>query len=157
LGLAAVGKIAPRGPTPSQHIMTSLSILRGTAIALFTAATVKDCAPGSSLFTINAASIQPPSPTPGEVVNLHLEYSVPEGVDIMDGTTTYAVTYNFIPFRPTVEPLCQNIPCPLGPGFYTNNTQSLWPDAVSGTFNSRMTWKDVNNTLLLCLDISGKV
>jgi len=138
--------------------MASYGILRGTALALFSAmATVKDCAPGISLFKFESASLVPVAPLPGESVNLHLEYSVPDGVDIMDGTATYAITFNYIPFQPTVESLCYNIPCPLGPGYYINDTKSNWPSTMSGSFTSRMTWKDVNDTTLLCLEIKGKV
>lgn len=126
------------------------------AVAAF-AATIKDCGAGKSAFTINALSISPINPVAGKDVTVHLEYAVPTGMLITGGLTTYSVTYNFIPFSPTTEPLCRNVPCPLGGGIYTNDTTTQWPSGMSGSIVSRMTWTDETNKLLLCIDISGKV
>ena len=129
--------------------------LVAAASAAFTA-TVKDCAPGS-IFTLNAVDLTPASPNPGDPVTLHLDYTVPEGVTVTDGTTTYAVTLNFIPFAPSTNPLCQDIPCPLGPGTYKNATTSTWPTGVSGTFTSKMTWANPAGETLMCVQTSGKM
>lgn len=118
---------------------------------------VKDCSNGASVFTVNAVGIVPADPTPGQNVTLHLEYTVPNGVTVTDGLAKFATTYNFIPFSPTTEPLCQDVPCPLGPGSYTNNTVSMWPSGLSGTLISTLTWQDTSGKQLLCVSITAKM
>ncbi len=137
--------------------MLMLRILSATALllGLSSAATVKDCGGGTGLFTINSLSLDPVSPTPGQEITLNLDYTVPEGLTVTDGTTRYDITLNFIPFAPSTNPLCQDIPCPLGPGHYVNATKSTWPSGVSGSFTSKMTWSDQAGTKLLCVAISG--
>ena len=120
-------------------------------------ATVKDCGAGTSLFKIQGLGLTPVSPAPGDPITLHLEYDVPEGTLITDGTTTYQITLNFIPFAPSTNPLCQDIPCPLGAGSYKNDTTSTWPSGVSGSFTSKMTWADPAGQQLLCVQISGSL
>jgi hypothetical protein len=119
--------------------------------------TVKDCSSGTSVFALNAVGLVPADPTPGETVTLHLEYTVPSGVTVTDGTAKFAATYNFIPLSPTTEPLCQDIPCPLGPGRYMNNTLSTWPSGLSGTLVSTLTWQDTSGKQLLCISITAKM
>jgi hypothetical protein len=121
------------------------------------AASVKDCGTSNALFSISALSLSPTDPLPGDNVTLHLEYNVPPPNTINDGTVSYDITYNFIPFAPSSEPLCMNVPCPLSPGKYTNDTTSKWPTGLSGTIMSVMRWKDLSSRLLLCVQISGKV
>jgi ML domain len=117
---------------------------------------VQDCAPGESLFTITELSLSPAAPVAGQNLTLHLGYEVPEGVSVLGGTAEYDVTYNYIPFSPSTEPLCSNIPCPLGPGTYLNESTSQWPDSLSGLLVSRMKWFDEQNSMLLCVEISGQ-
>jgi hypothetical protein len=121
------------------------------------AASVKDCGSSNALFSISALSLSPTDPMPGDNVTLHLEYNVPSPNTINDGTVSYDITYNFIPFAPSSEPLCMNVPCPLSPGKYTNDTTSKWPTGLTGTIMSVMRWKDLSSRLLLCVQISGKV
>lgn len=133
-------------------VVAALSMVAAAAAGF--AATVKNCAPGS-IFTLNAVSLAPAAPNPGDPVALSLDYTVPEGVTVADGTTTYAITLNFIPFAPSTNPLCQDIPCPLGPGTYKNTTTSTWPTGVSGTFTSKMTWSNLAGETLMCVQTSG--
>jgi hypothetical protein len=133
----------------------ALAALAATGLAAAGPATVKNCASGSSLFTINKLSLDPPTAVAGAQSTLYLDYTVPEGTTITDGTTTYAITLNFIPFAPSTNPLCADIPCPLRPGSYSNATTSTWPAGVSGSFTSKMTWQDAASNLLLCVQISG--
>jgi hypothetical protein len=118
---------------------------------------VRDCGAGKSLFTMNAISLTPANPVSGQNVTLHIDYTVPASVTVNGGTTQYDLTYNFIPFQPTYEPLCQNVPCPLGPGTYTNSSVSLWPSDISGRLTMKMRWFDLQNVLLQCVEISGQV
>ncbi len=132
-----------------------LALAAAALLGLTSAATtLKNCASGTSVFTMNSASLVPANPAAGDVVDLHLDYTVPEGTTVTGGTAQYDVTLNFIPFAPSTEPLCQDVPCPLGPGTYSNVTQSMWPTGVSGTLVSKMTWKDEGEKVLLCLQIN---
>lgn len=128
--------------------------LLGTVSSWFTTQTkISDCGGGKSLFSIKALSLAPAQPVAGENVSLHLEYTVPNGLTVTGGEARYAVTYNFIPLTPTVEPLCRNIPCPLSTGSYSNTTYMLWPSGLSGSLNTKITWVDVNARQLLCVNI----
>ena len=119
--------------------------------------TVRDCGLGTSIFKINSVNLTPADPKPGESVALNLDYTVPSDVIVTGGQTRYDITYNFLPLAPTIEPLCQNIPCPLGPGTYLNSTYSTWPTGLSGTVNTKITWLDEVGTQLLCIGIVAKV
>ena len=123
----------------------------------FLNATVEDCGKGVSMFTLNKVNLNPVNPVPGENVTLFLDYTVPTGLTVADGTAEYDVTYNYIPFTPTVEPLCQDIPCPLGPGTYQNSSVSAWPTGVSGSLDTKMKWLDSDGNLLLCVDIAAQI
>jgi hypothetical protein len=127
-------------------------------LTLFAAASAKinDCAVGKSVFSMKAVTLLPADPVPGENVTLHLEYVVPAGVTITDGTAQYDVSYNFIPFSPTIESLCYDVPCPLGPGLYMNDTISQWPTGLSGTLVTKITWFDLLKNVLLCISIQAK-
>jgi len=124
-------------------------------IALSVAPTIRDCGVGTSVFKINSVSLTPTDPMPGELVAMNLDYTVPSGVTVVDGQAKYDITYNFMPFSPTIEPLCQDIPCPLGPGTYMNSTYSTWPSDLSGTVNTKITWLDMTGTQLLCIRLTA--
>ena len=138
-----------------------MSIIKKTlALAIYVAGgpvTLKDCGVDTALFTINSMSIVPPFATPGTSSTLNLDYTVPGGTTVTDGTTKYEFTFNGIPFTPTVESLCQNIPCPLGPGSYQNASDVDWPTGLSGKLKTRMTWLDPASTVLLCLDTTASL
>ena len=126
------------------------------ALILASTVSVQNCGIGKSLFNISQLSISPTNPTSGDPLTLHMQYTVPQGMVVTGGTATYAMKYNFIPISPTVESLCSNIPCPLGPGIYTNDTVTTWPSGISGRISTKITWADSNNTMLACLSIDGK-
>jgi hypothetical protein len=124
-------------------------------LAAAAAPILKDCGSAKSVFTLNSYSLTPAMPTPGSSVTLNLDYTVPEGVVVTGGVATYAFTYNFIPLSPTTEPLCSNVPCPLGPGTYSNHTITQWPSGLSGSFTIKNTWTDDGGAQLICLSIAG--
>lgn len=137
----------------STYRVEMISLLLG----LFAVApTVKNCDHGS-LFTVDSASLIPVIPLPGDQVTLNLKYTVPVGYVATEGKVKYDLTYNFIPLAPVVEPLCANIPCPLGAGTYVNNTVVDWPTGLTGTLITKITWTDVMNVRLLCLQIDAKL
>jgi len=100
--------------------------------------------------------LDPPVAVVGEVSALHLEYTVPEGVTVNDGTSLFIITINGLPFSPTTEDLCAQIPCPITSGDYVNSTQSIWPD-ISGKLVTSVSWFDENNTELLCFEVTAKI
>jgi hypothetical protein len=124
-------------------------MLLALLLSAINAATVTLC---GGTFSVLDCSITPTNPVPGDNVTLHMQYAVPSL--ITDGTSQLTFTYNFLPLTPVVEPLCSNVPCPLEPGTYFNDTVFSWPD-VSGTFTSVMKWTDPSSKLLLCIKISG--
>jgi hypothetical protein len=135
-----------------KSLLLTLAALVGTS-----SGALKDCAAGTSLFTLTSYSLDPANPVAGDKAILHLEYQVPEGLTVTGGTTTYKTTLNYIPFAPSTEPLCQDIPCPLGPGLYKNDSIVEWPSGVTGSFTSTMTWADESGTVLACLEMSGRL
>jgi len=126
-------------------------------LALTIAPTVTDCGLDKSVFKVNSVGLLPLDPKPGERVAMNLDYTVPPGVTVTAGQAKYEITYNFIPITPTIEPLCQNIPCPLGPGTYVNSTYSNWPTGITGTVKTKITWADETGKQLLCIGIVAKV
>lgn len=126
-----------------------------TAATAAYAATVSNCGEGKSVFKVSDLSIAPVDPAPGANFSLQMTYTVPDGVVVTGGTAEYDVTWNFIPFEPTVEPLCQNIPCPLEAGTYTNTSVSAWPTGISGLLNTQMKWIDSDGSLLACVGIDA--
>jgi hypothetical protein len=128
----------------------------GTLLALMLSGsvTLKDCGAGTSVFTINSLSISPDVSTPGTNSTLSLDYTVPFGVLVSSGTAKYDITLNGIPFPGQSEPLCQDVPCPLGPGRYSNTSTVAWPAGVSGKVKTKMTWLDDTSSVLLCLEVA---
>ena len=132
-----------------------------TLFTLFAAAvsqnSVKDCASGSSVFTFVSGSFLPDPVVPGQNSTLTLNAKIPDGVNISDGTATYGITLNGIPFPSETDPLCSQVTCPLLPGPYTNTSTSVFPTGVSGKIVSTIKWYDTNNNLLLCTAITTRV
>jgi len=118
-----------------------------------TNASVTDCSNGNSLFKITSMSFSPDPTVPGQNSTLLLSMNVPEVVN--DGTATYSTTYNFIPFSPTVDPLCGTVNCPIQIG--TLDTYSSFPidSSLSGSLQLKIEWKDTRQ--LLCILIKTKV
>lgn len=137
------------------RIMSPIAIL---ALALSASAvTVSDCGKGATAFTLGPLSVEPVNPVPGQNFTMKYQYTVPTAMTVTGGISKYSVTYNFIPFSPTTEPLCNIIPCPLSAGTYTNATTRVWPSGLSGTLTSQISWQNENSVALLCIAISGKV
>ena len=130
-------------------VLTSLFALNASAL-------VSDCSNGKSLFTLTSMSISPDPPVRGQNSTLLLSMNVPE--EINNGTATYTVTYNFMPFTPTVDDLCGiTVPCPITVG--TLDTVSSFPfdDTLSGTIIIRVNWNDLTGRSLLCVSMNLKL
>ncbi len=132
--------------------MLSRLFLAIASLASLASATLSDCSKGLSLFTIKSMSFSPDPPTPGTNSTLLLSMNVPE--EITDGTATYTTTLNFIPFQPTVDPLCETtIPCPIQVGQLDTVSSYPFPEGISGTMTLKIQWTDGTGRSLMCLQI----
>jgi len=128
----------------------ALSLLVTTALA-----SVSDCSNGASLFQLTSLSFSPDPTVPGENSTLLLSMKIPE--EITNGTSSYSVTYNFIPLKPTTEDLCETVSCPITPG--SLNTRSSYPidKTLSGSMTLKLTWADLTGRQLLCVSVKTKL
>ena len=117
-------------------------------------ASTNDCSLATDRFKIEEVMFVPSHPHAGENTTLYLKFVNPsEPVD--DGITKTTLTYNFIPFNPSVESLCKNTICPIPSGLSEQASSSLWPN-VAGTVTIRTTWLDLDGNQLLCFEIKEK-
>ena len=126
------------------------------AIVYTTSGSVVDCSRGKSLFSITSLSFQPDPVVRGQNSTLMVSMKVPE--EINGGTATYSTSYNYIPFSPTVDPLCgTTVACPIAVG--TFDVRSSYPvdSSLSGSLTVKIEWKDMNGRQLLCVSLSLKV
>jgi hypothetical protein len=94
----------------------------------------------------------PEPPVVGQNATLKLGMEVPEAIN--DGTATYSVTLNFIPFQPTVDPLCETtIACPIEVGHLDTSSTFAFPD-VNGLMKLTIEWADGAGRQLMCVEIS---
>ena len=111
-------------------------------------AEIADCGPGA--FTITDLSQDPPSTiSAGQNVTLTLKYDSFQTVTA--GTAKTSLSWNFIPFEPTVEDLCTKIVCPLEPGSHDGSATSTFPSGTTGYIESIVQWFDDLGNLLLCI------
>lgn len=114
-------------------------------------ASVLDCAPTTSLFKLLSMTFSPDPAIKGQNSTLILSMTVPEQIDA--GRASYAFTYNFIPFAPIIENLCNSVVCPILPG--TLMTRSSYPidSYLSGTIQIKISWKDNSSRDLMCVNV----
>jgi len=118
------------------------------------AAKITNCGSTRALFKLNTAGFWPDPAVRNGNSTVSLDYTVPDGLTVLDGKVTYTVTYNFIPLSPSTEPLCtQTVTCPIKSGTYNTSTSTTFPD-VSGSLHVKAEWKDTADNLLLCYSIS---
>ena len=121
-----------------------LKLLTGLAV-------ISDCGKGLSQFQLTTLGLTPTSPLPGENTTMTVKFFNP-GPVVTDGTVTTSVTYNYIPFTPTTEPLCANTVCPIELGNQDRSATSPWPD-VSGVIQTHIEWNNSSSAPLLCIDV----
>jgi hypothetical protein len=132
----------------------------GRLLAFFTGimavgASITNCGQGSR-FELTNLALHPDPPIPGKQLDMTVQFTNP-GSEVTDGTATTSVTLNFIPFQPTVKPLCEDTHCPLVTGPNDRSTSSVWPETVTGAISSKIVWTDVTGAELLCISIKTKV
>jgi hypothetical protein len=121
-----------------------------------TLSNIRDCGNGQGRATLVGFDSQPSSPKPGDDVNLWVAYDL-SAPEITGGTATYSVTYNGIPFPPTVKPLCDETACPKAVGFNNESSDSIFPSGLSGKIASTVKWNDQNDDLVWCVETTWKV
>ena len=85
-----------------------------------TTASITNCNTGS-VFTITKLAANPPDTVvAGQNVSWTLLYTSPSTVT--GGTASSGITFNGIPFTPTVTDLCESIVCPLAAGAHDGST-----------------------------------
>jgi len=110
---------------------------------------IADCGK-NALFQITTLSQDPATNVQaGQNISLVVKYSSP--MTIRGGTATTTVTYNYIPFNPTVEDLCTKVACPLNAGDHDGSSSYFFPTGVNGQVTTRIEWKDLEGKLLLCI------
>lgn len=110
----------------------------------------------SSIFRPTTLGLTPDPPVAGQQVRMSVIFDNP-GLVVTDGIVTTSVTYNFLPFSPTTEPLCQNTACPIVTGPNDRSTVSTFPDGISGTVVTKSVWTSTEGDNLLCVQTTVKV
>lgn len=98
----------------------------------------------------------PEPPIPGQDATLWFYYQVPDNLTVTAGTAKYSITFNGIPFTPTVDDLCTQVDCPLVPGIFNLTSTSQFP-SVSGKIISKIQWYNEDDSLLLCSELTEKM
>jgi hypothetical protein len=117
---------------------------------------IKDCGAGQTVFQLTELALTPDPPVRGKPVEMKVVFNNP-GLVISDGSATITLSLNFIPFQPSTEPLCKNTVCPIVYGLNDRSTTSTWPDTVSGSVSSKITWLGPASENLLCIQFNTKV
>ena len=118
-------------------------------IASLASANIANCGK-SAVFQITSLSQDPATNVQaGQNISLVLTYSSP--VTISGGTVTTSITYNYIPFNPTVEDLCTKVACPVNAGDHDGSSSYFFPTGVNGQVTTKIEWKDLEGKLLLCI------
>lgn len=117
----------------------------------FTGAVVIDCGLPSDIFKIQEAKVVPSNPHVGENTTLYLKFNN-TGEPIVDGTAKVGITYNFIPFSPSIESICRYTNCPIASGITNHASSTLWP-FMTGSISIKTVWRDLDGRQLLCFEV----
>ena len=131
----------------------SLSLVSSSTITQFN---YKSCSIASDIAQNIKIDVLPKLPTKDYVLYLDADLSK----EIVKGTSKYSVTYNFIPFSPTVNDLCteianSNISCPLI-NHISSESKGTVPDGLSGTTVIKNEWFNEDNARILCMSFTIK-
>lgn len=117
---------------------------------------MKDCGNGDGRATLLSFDSTPANPVAGDNVTTWIAYDLP-APGITNGTATYSVTLNGLPFPTTFDPLCTQTACPKTPGFYNETSSAIFPSGVSGKIVSQIVWRDPDDTLIWCVENTWRV
>ena len=127
------------------------------ALVASASATVTDCGNGKGLFQIQAQGFSPEPPVANEKYEYWFLYTVPEGLTVDAGTSTYSLSLNGIPFTPETDDLCTQTFCPKTAGTYNETSTDTWPSGIGGKIVTTLTWHDGSGALLLCSQVTERV
>lgn len=124
-------------------------------VLLASTVTLRNCGSSSDQATILGMGFAPQSPSPGELTELWVAYSLK--APITGGTATYAYSFNGIPFSPTIEDLCTQTLCPKAIGVYNETSSSDFPSGITGKIISTIKWADQNTKPVWCTELTFKI
>ena len=123
--------------------------------ALLGLTTIASCGTGRA--TLLGFDSQPATPRAGDNVSLWVAYTVPAPA-VTNGTATYKVTLNGVPFPATVDPLDTQTALPKDPDTpYNESSWSIFPSGVAGKIASRIQWADQDGLPLWCIETTWRV
>jgi hypothetical protein len=131
-------------------------MIAGLAALMTVNAAITNCGVGKSAFEVNGLGFWPDPPIAGENATLSFGFTVPDGMTITDGTSQYSYTLNYIPLPGNTNPLCNDVPCPITPGFHNLTSTAAWPTGVSGKLVTTINWYDLAKNLLMCVQLTTK-
>lgn len=132
-----------------------MGFLRGIIGLLAASVTLRDCGtPSTDQAVITGYGFSPLSPVAGEPTELWVAYDLKS--PITNGTASYSLTLNGIPFTPTVDELCTQTSCPKDIGTYNETSKSTFPSGVSGKIVTRIQWANQNDQPVWCLETTFK-
>lgn len=127
------------------------------ALALIAATvTLRDCGnPTTDQAKILSMGFTPSNPVPGENTTLWVNYDLK--TPITGGIATYSVSFNGIPFTPTVDDLCTQTACPKEIGTYNETSSSDFPDGISGKVVTKIQWTNQDNLPVWCVETTFRI
>lgn len=119
--------------------------------------TYSSCGDANDLAQNLVLDVNPKLPVTDYILSLGADLSK----EITGGTSTYDITYNFIPLTPTTNDLCteinkSNITCPLSRGVIGMESKGTIPIDLRGTTVIKNQWFDSNNVRILCMKFTTK-
>lgn len=131
---------------------------KSSNVSAVTQFTVKNCGINTDLVQNLLLSVDPTIPQTDYTLYVSGDLSK----DVTGGTSKYDITYNFIPFSPTIYDLCteiknSNITCPLNVGHIGLQSKGTVPTGVSGTVTIKNQWFDLDGVRILCMQFNIKL
>jgi hypothetical protein len=138
-----------------QQILILLSLVSIKAVKQFT---FSSCGTSTDLMQNIVLDVSPVLPTTDYVLYLNGDLNSV----ITNGTSTYDITYNFLPLTPTTNDLCEeinssNITCPVPIGHVSSESKGSIPSGISGSLTIKNQWFNENKNRILCILFNIKI
>jgi len=137
-------------------LISSIFAKRNTSAV--TQFTVKNCGINTDLIQNVLLSVDPILPQTDYTLSIDGDLSK----EVTGGESQYDVTYNFIPFSPTIHDLCTeikdtNTTCPLKIGNIGIQSKGTIPNGLSGSLTIKNQWFDLTGARILCMVFNIKI
>ena len=117
--------------------------------------TITSC-DSTSKFIFNQATLDPPAPLPKQNVTAMVQFTNNYKL-VENGTTTYQINLNGLPYSYS-ENLCSyNLPCPISLGDHTVYASPINVTDITGKLVIKTTYTDIDDTVLLCITVVLKL